>query len=249
MKRSVVGTSQTGIFAVLAVGLGGLAALSALDMARGVGGGGFAAVAFAAPPDDAPASAPKPSAGQEADGGYGDDDHGGGGDAAEMDMSGQEACPAVTLAERAGLSRAELSMLSSLAERRRELERRSAELDIRENTMAAAEARLETRVDEIKLVRAEVETLLGQLEGAQQAQVDELVALYETMKPEDAARILPGLDADIRLSVAAGLKDKTLASILGLMTQDEAIGLTMQLARRHGTSTDLDQPLMRNSEG
>lgn len=235
----------SGLFSVLAVALTGLGALYALDMARGEPWSALGTPAFAAPPEE---SAPK--AADTGDKPNTPDDD------ASRSAPGQQAgvgappgrqagqCPPSTLAARAGLSRSELSVLSSLSERRAALDALEAQFAIRENTLAAAEARLESRVEEIKTIRDEVEALLGQLEGAQQAQVDELVGLYETMKPEDAARILPGLDPDIRLAVAAGMKDKTLASILGLMTQEQAIDLTMQLARRHGTPTDLDQPFI-----
>lgn len=251
----IASSFRSSVFGVLAVGLAGFGVLQALELARSSLGSGSVVTAHAAPPDETEKPAAHDGEGDHdgagddaADDHQGDDHHNGQGgqghSRAKPAKTAPEECPAVTLAERAGITRSEMSILSSLSERRRALDQREAELDIRVNYVAAAETRLETRVNEIKAVRAEVEGLLGELEQAQQVQVDALVKLYETMKPEVAANILPGLDDDVRLSVATGLKDKTLAAILGMMTQDQAIDLTMAMARRYGTPTDLDQPLV-----
>ncbi len=173
---------------------------------------------------------------------------GDGAEAAEADEAAPqtapaESCPAVSLADRSGLTHAELRVLESLSQRRRALEAREAELDSQTALLQAAEARIEARVAEIKDLRTEVERLLGQLDVAEQEQVESLVTLYSTMKAKDAARILPGLSSDVRLAVAAQMDERALSSILAAMAQDEAVALTMLLARRHDIPDTLDASL------
>ncbi len=171
-------------------------------------------------------------------------------DADHSDEAGvMQACATAQFADRAGLSRAEVAMLTSLGDRREALDAREAELAVRENYAEAAEARLEERVEEIKALRSDVEGLLGMLDDAEQARVDGLITLYQSMKPKDAARIMPGLEPDVRLAVAAGMQERALANVLALMPQGDAVELTMLLARQHDITDEVEQQLVNARQG
>ncbi len=208
------------VFAACAILAAGAAALRTVGVVDDVAGIVLGAPASAAPEkpkadtsDDAEASAPAP--------------------AAKRDVGAAAQCAPATLADRSSLTHAELRVLASLSDRREALEAREAELSARAALLDAAESRIEERVTDLKTLRGDVERLLGQLDEAEQAQVSSLVALYAAMKAKDAARILPGLDEDVRVAVAGQMPERALSAILAAMGQDDAVALTMLLARRH----------------
>lgn len=142
-------------------------------------------------------------------------------------------CIVPSFVERAGLSASEIQVLQSLQDRRETLDARESEMETRESLMQAAEARLATRVGELKALKSDVEDLLGQLDAVEEAELKRIVNLYQQMKPKDAARIFASLDADVRLNVAARMKESALASIMSEMPVSDAAALTLRLAKRH----------------
>ena len=73
---------------------------------------------------------------------------------------------------------------------------------------------------------------MGQASVQQKEESNRLVAVYEKMKPKDAAPIMAALDDRVRLPVAAQMKPQTLAAILAQMPPAEAKKLTEKLAER-----------------
>jgi len=129
-------------------------------------------------------------------------------------------------------SSAQVDVLSSLAKRRAQLDGRERDLDMRENLIAAAEKRVDGKIDSLKQLQTTIQALLMQRDTAEQKQVDSLVKTYSDMKPKDAARIFDTLDDNVSLSVAALMKPDVLASILGNMQVEAARKLTVRLANR-----------------
>lgn len=129
-------------------------------------------------------------------------------------------------------SSAQIDVLSSLAKRRAQLDGRERDLDMRENLIAAAEKRVDGKIDSLKQLQTSIQTLLVQRDAEEQKQINALVKTYSSMKPKDAARIFNTLDENVALSVAALLKPDVLAPILGAMNSDAAQKLTVRLANR-----------------
>lgn len=129
-------------------------------------------------------------------------------------------------------SSAQVDVLTSLSKRRSELDSRERDLDMRENLIAAAEKRVDGKIDSLKQLQASIQGLLQQRDAAEQKQLDALVKTYSSMKPKDAARIFDSLDENVTLSVAAQMKPDVLAPIIGAMQSDAAQKLTVRLANR-----------------
>jgi len=70
-----------------------------------------------------------------------------------------------------------------------------------------------------------------------------MVKVYESMKPKDAAAVLTTMSDEVRLPIAAGMKDRALAAILGAMTPDAARDLTEKLTNRMKSTGGLQQQL------
>ncbi|HRE45569.1 MAG TPA: hypothetical protein PKY87_16575, partial [Terricaulis sp.] len=95
--------------------------------------------------------------------------------AAEAAAPAAAQCPAPSLAEMAGLSQAEVQVLQALGARREALDQRAEMFGAQDELMVAAERRLEERLAELRALEANVNTLLGQLDEAQEQRLAGLV--------------------------------------------------------------------------
>ena len=124
----------------------------------------------------------------------------------------------------------DLAVLEQLTERRKQLDQRQAELDQREALLSAAEKRLAQRISELQSLEADINQKTQATQAADVAQMKSLAAMYEAMKPADAAHIFDRLDMPVLSSLAKVIKPQKLAAILSLMTAETAQRLTLELA-------------------
>ncbi|MDP1627113.1 hypothetical protein [Parvibaculum sp.] len=128
------------------------------------------------------------------------------------------------------LSKSEISVLESLSERRKELDRRADGLDTREQLLAAAEKRVEGRIAELKEIEARINEKIGRQDAENEERLAGLVAMYETMKPKDAARIFERLDMGVLLDVVKRMQPRKMSAVLAAMDPVVAQELTVELA-------------------
>ena len=139
-------------------------------------------------------------------------------------------------------SSGERAILERLQDRRKELDTRSRELEMRENLLKATEKRLDAKVAELKDLEARVKAAMGARDTAEAKRFESIVAMYENMKSKDAARILERLDMKILVEVVSGMKPAKMSEILAQMTPEAAERLTVELAHRaDGKSQNPDQ--------
>jgi len=129
-------------------------------------------------------------------------------------------------------SAGERAILGRLQDRRKELDTRSRDLDMRESLLKATEKRLDTKLNELKDLEARVKELMGTREKNEEQRFKSIVAMYENMKSKDAARILERLDMRIQVAVAGEIKPAKMAEVLAAMSPEGAERLTSELARR-----------------
>lgn len=139
--------------------------------------------------------------------------------------------PAVPAEEAAApISKSEMTVLESLSERRKELATRAEALDTRERLLAAAEKRVEDRISELKEIEARINVRIGEQDAENEARLAGLVAMYETMKPKDAARIFERLDMGVLLDVVKRMQPRKMAAVMAAMDPVTAQDLTVELA-------------------
>ena len=143
---------------------------------------------------------------------------------------------AAILAKEAGISPTELRVLQSLGERRGQLDSREQAIDTQSKLLSAAELKLDAKIKALTALKAELQGLVTTAGTQQKEEANRLVAVYEKMKPKDAAPIMASLDDKVRLPVAAQMKPQILASILANMPPAEAKKLTEKLAERYTAS-------------
>ncbi len=129
-------------------------------------------------------------------------------------------------------SEVQLELLQRLSERRQELERWEANIEIKENTLDATEKRIDTKIKQIEAMKDEVAALLKQYNEKEDTKITSLVKIYENMRPEDAARIFDEVEMPILLLVIDKMSEKKVAPILAGMDAQKAKALTVQLAEQ-----------------
>lgn len=139
---------------------------------------------------------------------------------------------AAELAKEAGLSPAELQVLQSLGARRGQLDKREQDLDVQLALMAAAEAKLDAKIQALNGMKGDIAKLMVDADEKEQAEIDRLVKVFELMKPKDAAPRMVLLDDAVRLPVASRMKERALSPIIANMPPVEAKKLTEALAAR-----------------
>ena len=156
------------------------------------------------------------------------------GGAAEGEGAVAAAEPAggATLNPNSPFTAAELDMLQNLAFRREELDARDAELSLRANLLAVTETRIKERTAELRAVEATIQSLLITYDEQEEAQLQSVVAIYEAMKPKDAAKIFNELDMLILIELAERMRERLIAPILADMDPTAANALTVELATR-----------------
>ncbi len=124
----------------------------------------------------------------------------------------------------------ERAVLERLGERRLELDALERELAMREDLVAAAEARLNERIAALDALEAQVQALVDEKNALDDQQFASLVSMYETMKPKDAAAVFDNLDMEVLLRLAISINPRKMSPILAEMQTGRAQTLTLLMA-------------------
>lgn len=129
------------------------------------------------------------------------------------------------------------ALVTRLGERRDELDARENELEMRLALVEAAEKRIEERTAALKALEARISALVEERKSDEQDQFGGIVAMYETMKPKEAAVIFDALDTQMLVRVARAMNPRKMAPILARMEPMKAKALTTGLAREDSEPT------------
>jgi flagellar motility protein MotE (MotC chaperone) len=161
---------------------------------------------------------------------------------AEHAPAAESAAPAVGAAPDKGaagstfdpltLTKSEIDVLRQLAKRRDELDARAKALDDREALLKATEQKIAEQVKQMQQMKAEYEQAKTARDDAAEANLRRLVTVYESMKPEEAARIFETMEGAVLLDVVTRMGERRLAPILAQMSPAKAQALTIAMANR-----------------
>lgn len=162
------------------------------------------------------------------------------GDAVPMQMNSDGT--ATPLANSAGTTVTEQQLLERLAARRTELQQYEQDLALRASIVDAAEKRIEERSATLEALETQISTLVDQRQEMESGQFAGIVAMYEAMKPKDAAAIFNNLEMDVLLRVAKTMSPRKMAPILSEMDPARAQELTVKMANLADQPTDQMSP-------
>src|SRR6185436_12393810 len=113
-------------------------------------------------------------------------------------------------------SPSERALLERLGERRDELQQRSREIDMRERLLENAERKLEGRIGDLKAMEEKADAAATKRGDTEMGAIRNLVTMYETMKPKDAARVFDRLSHDVLVPVVLQMKPAKMAEVLAV---------------------------------
>ncbi|MFS8182394.1 MgtE intracellular N domain-containing protein [Pseudovibrio denitrificans] len=143
----------------------------------------------------------------------------------------------------------ELAVLNSLGNRRDALNQREKDLELRAQVLAAAEARLNKRFQELKALEAKIDSEVERKEKQAAEEIMDLVKIYESMKAKNAARIFNRLDLDIMLKVVKQMQPRKMADVLSEMDPEMAEQLTIALAAGESRNVKTTSTILPKIQG
>ena len=123
-------------------------------------------------------------------------------------------------------SAAERALIERLQERRKELEARARDLELRESLIKAAEKQLDSKIGELHGGDGK--------DAAAPERIKSLVVMYEAMGPKEAARIFDRLDARTLVDLVNRMNPRKVSEIMARMQPEAAERMTLELARGRG---------------
>ncbi|MDP4004001.1 MotE family protein [Methylobacterium sp. NEAU K] len=126
----------------------------------------------------------------------------------------------------------ERALLEKLGARRDALRQKSDELELREKMLNEAERKLETGLGDLKQAEDKVDSAAKAREEAEKQGLKNIVTMYETMKPKDAARVFDRLGQDVLVPIVLAMNPRKMAEVLSAMQPETAERLTVTLANR-----------------
>ena len=131
-------------------------------------------------------------------------------------------CPPPPLAVAEALTDRE----TRVAAREQAIEERLAALDL-------AETAIQTRLTELQEAEEALSRLVTVADGAAEGDLDRLTAVYEAMKPTDAARLFAAMSSDFAAGFLGRMKPAAAAAILAGMPPDAAFEVSALIAGRN----------------
>lgn len=124
------------------------------------------------------------------------------------------------------------ALYKDLSKRREELDKREKDLATREALLEAGKKELDQKLQEMTVVRNQIEGLLQDQSEQEKARVQSLVKIYETMKAKEAAAVFNTLDMDILIRILQNMSERKTAPILAQMDPERVQQVTTLLAQK-----------------
>ncbi|TNE66486.1 MAG: hypothetical protein EP335_03405 [Alphaproteobacteria bacterium] len=124
----------------------------------------------------------------------------------------------------------EMELITQLRERRVELERREQQLDLQQQLLAGTEKRINDKIGQLQVLEERIKQHLKLFEKQEAEKLDQIVKVYETMKPKDAAPRFEALGLETQIDLVTRMKPAKVAALMEEMSPRAASVLTTELA-------------------
>ena len=140
-------------------------------------------------------------------------------------------------------------MFETIEKKNRELKRREEELRIKELRIKALESKVSKDLEKIEKGISESKQQLGIQDEKTKENVEALVKVYSSMKPEEAANLIEAIDDDLALRIVAGMKSKIAGKVLSKLDVKVAKRISETLAGKKLKSNKMeDNKMMKNED-
>lgn len=126
-----------------------------------------------------------------------------------------------------------LALVEALTRRESQVAVQEAALAERLAALALADAAIAERFDALEEAEARVSETLARADGAAEADLTRLTAVYESMKPKDAAALFEAMAPEFAAGFLGRMRPDAAAAVLSGMSSDAAYSISVLLAGRN----------------
>lgn len=137
------------------------------------------------------------------------------------------------------MSAADVDVMNSIENRDNKYAAWEEELKIRERMLEVTEGKVEDKIAELRELETSLKKLVGLQSEKEETDLNRLVKVYETMKPQDAAPIIQRLDETTQVAIMGRMKESKMAAIFAKMEDDTPQNLTVLLMARSEMPSEL----------
>ena len=127
------------------------------------------------------------------------------------------------------------ALLAAIRDREAQLEAEEKRLADRRQSLTGAEAKLAEQLAAFEKAQANLEKTLSMADGAAEKDIARMTAVYEAMKPAEAAKIFEKMDVSFAAGLMSRMRPEVAADVLTGMAPEAAYAVTLTIAsRNHG---------------
>lgn len=149
-----------------------------------------------------------------------------------LDVSATEQAAAPTCETDASLR----GMLTAFKAREATLTEREARIALREKAVDLAAAEAEKRIVALNAAESRLAATLAIADAAADKDVARLVAVYERMKPKDAAAVFGRMEPKFAAGFLAQMKPESAAAVMAGLDPDKAYAISVLVAGRNAAA-------------
>ena len=121
-------------------------------------------------------------------------------------------------------------MIETIENKNRELKKREEELRIKQTRLEALEAKVRKDLDKIEKSISKSKEQMGIQDERAKKNVEALIKVYSSMKPEEAANLVEAIDEGLALQIISGMKSKIAGQVLSNLDVKVAKRISENLA-------------------
>lgn len=127
-------------------------------------------------------------------------------------------------------------LLAALKERETRLAERETKVAEQSKTIEVARAAIDEKVAALEAAEAKLAATIAQADKASEKDVSKLVAVYESMKPKDAAKLFAEMDPEFAAGFLAQMQPAAAAAVLSGLDPQKAYTISVVLAGRNANA-------------
>ncbi len=121
-------------------------------------------------------------------------------------------------------------MIETIETKNRELKKREEELRLKETRLEALEVKIRKDLEKIEQSISESKNQMGLQDEKTKQNVEALIKVYSSMKPEEAANLVAAIDEGLALKIISGMKSKIAGQVLSNLDVKIAKRISEKLA-------------------
>jgi len=128
------------------------------------------------------------------------------------------------------------SLLGAIRDRQAQLDAREASLAEQAKVLEVARAKIEEQIAALDAAEKRLADTLALADKAAEADIARMVAIYEAMKPKDAAKIFATMDVSFAAGFLGRMKPDIAGAVLAGLPAERAYAISAELAGRNANA-------------